>query len=170
MARNGEGRREGSTRGRWVATDPGAVYEVDVKAELPVDGLGAGKADVRRGASRERGCMDLLPEPGSPCRGRSVVHGALPVYELRWTRWERKQRRVRGRVVMHMPAVSSATDLLPRRRGGRGERAAVDSLSTGRGGGRRVRNDDEADPDAQRAQYPCPCPCARGAASSATGL
>ncbi|KAJ7841604.1 hypothetical protein B0H14DRAFT_3694018 [Mycena olivaceomarginata] len=38
---------------------------------------------------------------------------------------ERKQRRVRGRVVMHMPAVSSATDLLPQWRGRRGERAAV---------------------------------------------
>jgi hypothetical protein len=109
----------------------GAVYEVDVKAEPPVDELGACKADVRRGASRERGCMVLLPEPASPCRSRSVVRGALPVYELRWTRCtitvsapghgrrrsgqrrERKQRRVRGRVVMHMPAVSSATDLLP---------------------------------------------------------
>jgi hypothetical protein len=130
--------------------------------------------------------MDLLPEPASPCRRRSVVGGALPVYELWWTRCmmtmstpghgrrcsgqrrERKQRRVRGRVVMHMPAVSSETDLLPRWRGGRDERAAADSLRTGRGGGRRVRNDDEADPDAQmraeRTRCSCPCPCARGAA------
>jgi hypothetical protein len=93
----------------------GVVYEIDVKAKLPVDELGACKADVRRGVSRERGCMDLLPEPASPCRSRSVVRGAPPVYELRWTRCtmttsapghgrrrsgqrrERNQRRVRGR-------------------------------------------------------------------------
>ncbi|KAJ7714037.1 hypothetical protein B0H14DRAFT_3015468, partial [Mycena olivaceomarginata] len=140
----------------------GVVYEVDVKAELPVDELRACKAVVRRGASRERGCMDLLPEPASPCRSRSVVRGALLVYELWWTRCTMTMSaQGHGRRRSGQRGTQTAAR-------GRGERVAVDSLRTGRGGGRRVRNDDEADPDAQmraeRTRSPCPCPCTRGAA------